>query len=61
MLTEGEVRALTGLRGKQTVSDLTANLERSLSDTSDLVERFGVLGLRKNKAFLVVPPPASTE
>jgi DNA-binding MarR family transcriptional regulator len=45
MLTEGEVRALTALHGEQTVSDLATNLDRSLSYTSELVERLETAGL----------------
>ena len=45
MLTEGEVRALTALHGEQTVSDLATNLDRSLSYTSELVERLETVGL----------------
>ena len=45
MLTEGEVRALTALHGEQTVSELATNLDRSLSYTSELVERLETVGL----------------
>ncbi|WP_254538435.1 ArsR family transcriptional regulator [Halomarina litorea] len=45
MLTEGEVRALTTLHGEQTVSDLSTNLDRSLSYTSELIERLETAGL----------------
>jgi DNA-binding MarR family transcriptional regulator len=45
MLTEGEVRALTALHGEQTVSALAANLDRSLSYTSELVDRLETAGL----------------
>jgi DNA-binding transcriptional ArsR family regulator len=45
MLTEGEVRALTGLHGEQMVSELATNLDRSLSYTSELVERLETAGL----------------
>ncbi|MBX0324741.1 helix-turn-helix domain-containing protein [Halomicroarcula sp. F13] len=45
MLTEGEVRALTALHGEQTVSELAANLDRSLSYTSELVEQLETSGL----------------
>ncbi|MBX0287974.1 helix-turn-helix domain-containing protein [Halomicroarcula sp. F28] len=45
MLTEGEVRVLTGLRGEQTVSELAANLDRSLSYTSELVDQLETSGL----------------
>ncbi|MDS0261962.1 helix-turn-helix domain-containing protein [Haloarcula sp. S1CR25-12] len=45
MLTEGEIRALTALRGEQTVSELAANLDRSLSYTSKLVEQLETSGL----------------
>jgi DNA-binding MarR family transcriptional regulator len=45
MLTEGEVRALTALHGEQTVSELATNLDRSLSYTSELVERLESAGL----------------
>ena len=45
MLTEGEVRALTVLRGEQTVSELATNLDRSLSYTSELVEQLETAGL----------------
>jgi predicted transcriptional regulator len=45
MLTEGEVRALTALHGEQTVSELAANLDRSLSYTSELVEQLEKSGL----------------
>lgn len=39
MLTEGEFRALVALHGEQTVSGLATQLDRSLSYTSELVER----------------------
>jgi len=45
MLTEGEIRALTTLHGEQTVSELATNLDRSLSYTSELVERLETAGL----------------
>lgn len=45
MLTEGELRALTALHGEQTVSELAANLDRSLSYSSELVERLETAGL----------------
>ncbi|QLG29808.1 ArsR family transcriptional regulator (plasmid) [Halorarum halophilum] len=45
MLTEGEARALTGLHGEQTVSELATSLDRSLSYTSELVERLETAGL----------------
>ncbi|WP_117594453.1 winged helix-turn-helix domain-containing protein [Haloprofundus halophilus] len=45
MLTEGEVRTLTALHGEQTVSELATNLDRSLSYTSELVERLETAGL----------------
>ncbi|MDW7539372.1 helix-turn-helix domain-containing protein, partial [Haloferax volcanii] len=45
MLTEGEVRALTALHGEQTVSALATSLDRSLSYTSELVERLETAGL----------------
>jgi len=45
MLTEGEFHALTALHGEQTVSELATNLERSLSYTSELVERLETAGL----------------
>ena len=45
MLTEGEVRALTVLHGEQTVSEFATNLDRSLSYTSELVERLETAGL----------------
>ncbi|MBS8126366.1 MarR family transcriptional regulator, partial [Haloferax volcanii] len=45
MLTEGEVRALTAFHGEQTVSELATNLDRSLSYTSELVERLETTGL----------------
>ena len=45
MLTEGEVRALAALHGEQTVSELATNLDRSLSYTSELVERLETAGL----------------
>jgi predicted transcriptional regulator len=45
MLTEGEIRALTALHGEQTVSELAANLDRSLSYTSELVKRLETAGL----------------
>jgi DNA-binding MarR family transcriptional regulator len=44
MLTEGEIRALTILHGEQTVSELATNLDRSLSYTSELVERLEAAG-----------------
>lgn len=45
MLTEGEFRALTALRGEQTVSELATRLDRSLSYTSELVDRLETTGL----------------
>src|SRR6056297_835592 len=45
MLTEGEFYALTALHGEQTVSELAANLDRSLSYTSELVEQLETSGL----------------
>ena len=45
MLTEGEVRALAVLHGEPTVSELATNLDRSLSYTSELVERLETAGL----------------
>jgi predicted transcriptional regulator len=45
MLTEGEIRALTALHGEQTVSAFATNLDRSLSYTSELVQRLETLGL----------------
>ncbi|MBX0298095.1 winged helix-turn-helix domain-containing protein [Haloarcula nitratireducens] len=45
MLTEGELRALTTLRGEQTVSELATHLERGLSYTSELVSRLEATGL----------------
>jgi len=45
MLTEGELRALGTLHGEQTVSELAAGLDRSLSYTSELVERLETAGL----------------
>jgi len=49
MLTEGEVRALTALHGEQTVSELAANLDRSLSYTSELVEQIETAGLVESR------------
>ncbi|SFR91008.1 MarR family protein [Halomicrobium zhouii] len=45
MLTEGELRALVVLHGEQTVSGLATELDRSLSYTSELVERLETTGL----------------
>ncbi|WP_135536402.1 MarR family transcriptional regulator [Halostella pelagica] len=45
MLTEGEIRALTALHGEQTVSELATQLDRSLSYTSELVDRLEATGL----------------
>lgn len=45
MLTEGEFRALIALRREQTVSDLATQLDRSLSYTSELVDRLETAGL----------------
>lgn len=45
MLTEGEFRALTVLHGEQTVSELATELDRSLSFTSELVDRLETAGL----------------
>lgn len=45
MLTEGEFRALIALRREQTVSDLATQLDRSLSYTSELVDRLDTAGL----------------
>jgi len=44
MLTEGEVRALTVLHGEQTVSEFATQLDRSLSYTSELVDRLETAG-----------------
>ena len=49
MLTEGEIRALTALHGEQTVSELATNLDRSLSYTSELVDRLKTAGLVKTR------------
>lgn len=45
MLTEAEIRGLSTLHGEQTVSDLAANLDRSLNYTSELVDRLEATGL----------------
>jgi DNA-binding MarR family transcriptional regulator len=45
MLTEAELRALITLHGELTVSELAARLDRSLSYTSELVERLESTGL----------------
>ena len=45
MLTEGELRALTVLHGELTVSELATKLDRSLSYTSELLERLETAGL----------------
>lgn len=62
MLTEGEVRALTTLHGEQTVSELATQLNRSLSYTSELVERLEATGLvetrRQGKTKQVRPSDA---
>lgn len=62
MLTEGELRALTALHGEQTVSELATNLDRSLSYTSELVERLETAGLvetrRQGKTKQVRPSDA---
>lgn len=49
MLTEGEFRALTILHGEQTVSGLATQLDRSLSYTSELVERLETTGLAETR------------
>jgi DNA-binding MarR family transcriptional regulator len=62
MLTEGEFRALTVLHGEQTVSGLATQLDRSLSYTSELVERLETTGLvethREGKTKRVRPSDA---
>jgi DNA-binding MarR family transcriptional regulator len=45
MLTEGEIRALTLLHGERTVSEFATRLDRSLSYTSELVNRLEGTGL----------------
>lgn len=45
MLTEGDLRVLTILHGEQTLSELATQLDRSLSYTSELVERLTATGL----------------
>ena len=45
MLTAGEVRALTSLHGERTVSEFATLLDRSLSYTSELVDRLEATGL----------------
>lgn len=45
MLTEAEFRALTALHGELTVSELAAELDRSLSYTSELLDRLETIGL----------------
>ncbi|GAA0219101.1 MULTISPECIES: ArsR family transcriptional regulator [Halobaculum] len=45
MLTAGEVRALSALHGEQTLSELATNLDRSLSYTSELLQRLERAGL----------------
>jgi DNA-binding MarR family transcriptional regulator len=47
MLTAGEVRALTSLHGERTVSEFATRLDRSLSYTSELVDRLEATGLLK--------------
>lgn len=49
MLTEGEFRVLTALHGELTVSELAATLDRSLSYTSELVDRLETAGLVKTR------------
>jgi predicted transcriptional regulator len=62
MLTEAEVRALTALHGEQTVSELAANLDRSLSYTSELVDQLDTAGLvetrRQGKTKQIEPSDA---
>ena len=62
MLTEGEVRALTVLHGEQTVSEFATQLDRSLSYTSELVERLETTGLvetrREGKTKQIRPSDA---
>lgn len=62
MLTEGELHALTALHGEQTVSGLATQLNRSLSYTSELVERLETTGLvetrREGKTKQVRPSDA---
>jgi len=62
MLTEGEVRALTVLHGEQTVSEFATQLDRSLSYTSELVDRLEASGLvetrRQGKTKQIRPSDA---
>ncbi|GAA0642990.1 MULTISPECIES: winged helix-turn-helix domain-containing protein [Halobacteriales] len=62
MLTEGEVRALTVLHGEQTVSEFATQLDRSLSYTSELVDRLEATGLvetrRQGKTKQIRPSDA---
>jgi len=48
MLTEGEVRALTVLHGEQTVSEFATQLDRSLSYTSELIDRLEATGTHRD-------------
>jgi DNA-binding MarR family transcriptional regulator len=45
VLTEAELRALTTLRGEQTISELATQLDRSQSYTSELIDRLEATGL----------------
>jgi DNA-binding MarR family transcriptional regulator len=62
MLTKGELHALIALHGEQTVSGLATQLDRSLSYTSELVERLETTGLvetrREGKTKQVRPSDA---
>lgn len=62
MFTEGEFRVLTVLHGERTVSELATQLDRSLSYTSELVDRLEATGLietrRQGKAKQVQPSDA---
>ncbi|ERG95770.1 MAG: hypothetical protein J07HQW2_02230 [Haloquadratum walsbyi J07HQW2] len=49
MLTEGKIRALTVLHSEQTVSEFATQLDRSLSYTSELVDRLGTTRLVKTR------------
>jgi DNA-binding MarR family transcriptional regulator len=62
MLTEGELRVLGILHGEQIVSELATDLDRSLSYTSELVERLETAGLletrREGKSKQIRPSDA---
>ncbi len=50
-ITEGELRTLTALHGERSVTEFATELDRSLSYTSELVDRLGATGSQLVDSF----------